>query len=211
MLLGAVMRVNETKGNIIEKSWNILEEEGLVGFSMRKLAKKVDMTVSSLYYHFESKEALFGELINEACGKIAYPIDEKDLDRRLFQYGNNILTVLNEYDQLAQLLMMYPPMSSNYAKLMDNLLMIIDELNISDNYKLYTVNYYLTSIFTFKLDSQNISKSEKQSLIGVSAVGENMAPYLYKYKKAELFGSQEMFEFELNVIINGIKSFEKNL
>ncbi|AWP38380.1 hypothetical protein DXF96_03570 [Heyndrickxia coagulans] len=59
-----------------------------------------------------------------ACGEIEYPIDKKEWDSKLIQYGTNIMKVLNKYDQLAQLLMMYPQMSLNYEKLMDNLLMI---------------------------------------------------------------------------------------
>ncbi len=208
------MKENLTKNVIIEQSWKLLQQEGVAGFSMRKLAKCVDITVSSLYYHFESKEALFNDMIDQACGKIAYPIDEIEWDMRLKKYAENILNILNRYDQLAQLLMMYPPMSSNYGKLMDNLLKIIERLHISDSYKLYTVNYYLNYIFTFKLDNQHVINNEKVKFIEGDGFSESNTPYLYKYKKDGLFkklGSREMFEYGLNVFINGIKNVEKNL
>lgn len=204
------MKENLTKSSIIEQSWKLLQQEGTSGFSMRKLAKCVDVSVSSLYYHYESKEALFHDMIDQACKKVIYPIDEKEWDMRLIKYAENILNILNEYDQLAQLLMIYPPMSSNYGKLMDNLLKVIEGLNLSDSYKLYTINYYLNYIFTFKLDNQNVNSNKKQG----EGFSECDTPYLFKYKKEGLFeklGSREMFEFGLSIFINGIKSFEKNL
>ena len=43
---------------------------------MRKLAKCVDVSVSSLYYHYESKEALFHDMLDQACKKVVYPIEK---------------------------------------------------------------------------------------------------------------------------------------
>lgn len=208
------MREPEGKNKIIEKSWLLLEQEGVSGFSMRKLAKSVGMTVSSLYYHFESKEALFNEMIDQASGKIAYPIDEREWDMRLKKYAENILSVLNKYKQLAQLMMMYPPTSSNYGKLMDNLLKIIEVVNLSEENKLYAINNYLNYILTFKLDSENIASNEKLNFSEVNGFSQSSTPYLYKLKREGFFnklGSHEMFEFGLNIFINGIKALEKNL
>lgn len=208
------MKESISKNKIIEKSWELLKQEGVSGFSMRKLAKSVGMTVSSLYYHFENKEALFNEMIDQASGKIAYPIDEKEWDMRLKKYAENILSVLNRYNQLAQLLMMYPPTSSNYGKLMDNLLKIVERLNLSEENKLYAINNYLNYILTFKLDSENIAANEKLNFPESNGFSESNTPYLYKLKKEGFFnklGSNEMFEFGLNIFINGIKVLEKNL
>lgn len=202
------------KNKIIEKSWELLKQEGISGFSMRKLASIVGMTVSSLYYHFESKEALFNEMIDQASGEIAYPIDEKEWDMRLEKYAENILCVLNKYEELAQLLMMYPPTSSNYGKLMDNLLKIVEGLNLSEENKLYAINNYLNYILTFKLDSQNLVANEKLNFTEGNGFSESNTPYLFKLKRDGFFdklGSHEMFEFGLNIFINGIKVLEKNL
>lgn len=214
MLGENIMKEPVGKTKIIEKSWELLRLEGISGFSMRKLANSVGMTVSSLYYHFESKEALFNEMIDQASGKIAYPIDEKEWDIRLKKYAENILSILNRYDQLAQLLMMYPPTSYNYGKLIDNLLKIVEELNLSEENKLYAINNYLNYILTFKLDSENISANEKLNFAEGNGFSESNTPYLHKLKGEGFFdklGSHEMFEFGLNIFINGIKVLEKNL
>lgn len=214
MLGENLMKEPVGKNKIIEKSWELLKQEGISGFSMRKLANIVGMTVSSLYYHFESKEALFNEMIDQASGEIAYPINEKEWDIRLESYAENILKALNKYNQLAQLLMMYPPTSSNYGKLMDNLLKIVERLNLSEENKLYAINNYLNYILTFKLDSENLAANEKFNFTEGNGFSESNTPYLYKLKRDGFFdklGSHEMFKFGLNIFINGIKVLEKNL
>lgn len=71
------MATQPTKDKIISSSWELLQELPLTEFSMRKLASRLGMTVSSLYYHFSSKEALFAELIDKASLEIIFPANEK--------------------------------------------------------------------------------------------------------------------------------------
>ena len=141
------MATQPTKDKIISSSWELLEELPLTEFSMRKLASRLGMTVSSLYYHFSSKEALFAELIDKASLEIIFPANEKTWQDRLFVYGKNIYAVLESYPNLAQLMMDYPPESENYLRLFDKLLMIVDDLKLSDDHKFYTINLFLLSKF----------------------------------------------------------------
>ncbi|MCJ7842665.1 TetR/AcrR family transcriptional regulator [Lederbergia sp. NSJ-179] len=64
------MKENITKDKIIAASWKLLQQEGLELFSMRKLSKELNLTVSSIYWHFNSKEAIFQELIHQVIGEI---------------------------------------------------------------------------------------------------------------------------------------------
>ncbi|MGL5449467.1 MAG: TetR/AcrR family transcriptional regulator, partial [Lactococcus cremoris] len=132
------MATQPTKDKIISSSWELLQELPLTEFSMRKLASRLGMTVSSLYYHFSSKEALFAELIDKASLEIIFPANEKTWQNRLLVYGKNIYAVLESYPNLAQLMMDYPPESENYLRLFDKLLMIVDDLNLTDDRKFYT-------------------------------------------------------------------------
>jgi len=150
------MATQPTKDKIISSSWELLEELPLTEFSMRKLASRLGMTVSSLYYHFSSKEALFAELIDKASLEIIFPANEKTWQDRLFVYGKNIYAVLESYPNLAQLMMDYPPESENYLRLFDKLLMIVDDIKLSDDHKFYTINLFLNFIYTSKIDSDRL-------------------------------------------------------
>ena len=158
------MATQPTKDKIISSSWELLEELTLTEFSMRKLASRLGMTVSSLYYHFSSKEALFAELIDKASLEIIFPANEKTWQDRLFVYGKNIYTVLESYPNLAQLMMDYPPESENYLRLFDKLLMIVDDLKLSDDHKFYTINLFLNFIYTSKIDSDRLVEQHEKPL-----------------------------------------------
>lgn len=157
------MATQPTKDKIISSSWELLEELPLTEFSMRKLASRLGMTVSSLYYHFSSKEALFAELIDKASLEIIFPANEKTWQDRLFVYGKNIYAVLEAYPNLAQLMMDYPPESENYLRLFDKLLMIVDDLKLSDDHKFYTINLFLNFIYTSKIDSDRLVEQPEKT------------------------------------------------
>lgn len=206
------MATQPTKDKIISSSWELLEELPLTEFSMRKLASRLGMTVSSLYYHFSNKEALFAELIDKASLEIIFPANEKTWQDRLFVYGKNIYTVLESYPNLAQLMMDYPPESENYLRLFDKLLMIVDDLKLSDDHKFYTINLFLNFIYTSKIDSDRLVEQHEKPLSTVKIPLVQLAPFLDKYWRTESLpslGSSESFEFGLQLIISGIEKMLK--
>jgi len=50
------------KEKIIEESLQLLNESGLEGVTLRKLAKRLGVQAPALYWHFKNKEALVNEL-----------------------------------------------------------------------------------------------------------------------------------------------------
>jgi AcrR family transcriptional regulator len=53
----------ELRERILDTARDLLIEQGLEGFSMRKLAAKIDYTPTAIYFHFPDKESLLLELI----------------------------------------------------------------------------------------------------------------------------------------------------
>jgi Transcriptional regulator len=56
-------RKAETRKQILEAGGKLLLSDGFHGFSMRKLAAKVNYTATAIYSHFPDKEALLAELV----------------------------------------------------------------------------------------------------------------------------------------------------
>ena len=92
------MATQPTKDKIISSSWELLEELPLTEFSMRKLASRLGMTVSSLYYHFSSKEALFAELIDKASLEI---ISAGQMVRKIDMTNVFVVDYIEEYGNQA--------------------------------------------------------------------------------------------------------------
>ena len=58
--------MSEQRENILAHACDLYLEEGLEGFSMRKLAKRVGVTAPALYRHFESREQVLVDVVREA-------------------------------------------------------------------------------------------------------------------------------------------------
>jgi AcrR family transcriptional regulator len=61
-----VFTMTEQRENILARACDLYLEEGLEGFSMRQLAKRVGVTAPALYRHFESREQVLLDVVREA-------------------------------------------------------------------------------------------------------------------------------------------------
>lgn len=200
----------KTKNEIVLAAWNLLEEVGLENFSVRKLADKVGKTVSTLYHYFPNKEMVLGELIEMAISDIQFPINTQNWKDKLIEYGKNILIVLNRYPSLAQLLLEIPPQLPNYERLNDQLLMIANDIPIEKKEKLFFVSIYLNFILTFKIDADRLGK-KNSTMPHEDFLYSSSNPFLKSYQDEGFYdylGTEEMFEFGLNLLINGIVNKE---
>jgi AcrR family transcriptional regulator len=50
---------------VLSHARSLLDEEGMYGFSMRRLAARVGVTATALYFHFKDKEEILRELVAE--------------------------------------------------------------------------------------------------------------------------------------------------
>lgn len=56
--------------NILKESKKLLTEVGFGKLSMRKIAKQADVTATSIYLHFDNKEELLLDLIDDSIDKL---------------------------------------------------------------------------------------------------------------------------------------------
>src|SRR5919112_730292 len=59
-------RREATRAEILKVAWELAQEQGLAGFTLRDLADLVGMRAPSLYTHFESKHAIYDAMFGQA-------------------------------------------------------------------------------------------------------------------------------------------------
>jgi AcrR family transcriptional regulator len=59
-------RREATRAEILEAAWELAQEQGLAGFTLRDLAERVGMRAPSLYTHFKSKHAIYDAMFGQA-------------------------------------------------------------------------------------------------------------------------------------------------
>lgn len=62
---------DDTRQRIVTEASQLFRESGFGGFSMRKLASRLDLTATALYRHFEDKERLLASVCVEGFARFA--------------------------------------------------------------------------------------------------------------------------------------------
>lgn len=68
---GRVRAVKDLKrGLILDAARKIFESDGLDGASLRSIASEAGYTPAALYFHFESKEAIYAEVLQDSLARL---------------------------------------------------------------------------------------------------------------------------------------------
>src|SRR4051812_29982734 len=93
---------------ILAAAWELAEEQGLAGISLRDLAARVDLRQPSLYSYFDSKHALYDAMFAEGCRQMLEALGSRPLDgdgpKMLREAGRRFVAVAVENPARAQLL-----------------------------------------------------------------------------------------------------------
>ena len=65
-----------TREKILKTSQQIMKRDGVDGLSMRKIAKKIGIQQSVLYYHLENKQAILVEFMEQLITKMTQEIEQ---------------------------------------------------------------------------------------------------------------------------------------
>jgi AcrR family transcriptional regulator len=63
------------RGLILAAAREVFESEGLEGASLRAIAARAGYTPAALYFHFESKEAIYAELLRASLAELGRAVD----------------------------------------------------------------------------------------------------------------------------------------
>jgi TetR/AcrR family tetracycline transcriptional repressor len=103
------MKIDQTQ--IVAQALVLLNREGLDGFNLRALAKLLNVQPPALYWHMESKAALFALMAAEVYGKaLAAVPDELDWRQWLLCFGRSLRHALLAQRDGARLCAIAPPL-----------------------------------------------------------------------------------------------------
>src|ERR1700745_2876021 len=78
--IGRQRAVSELKrGLILDAARQIFEAEGLDGASLRAIAAAAGYTPAALYFHFESKEAIYAEVLRASLARLGQAVGRATL------------------------------------------------------------------------------------------------------------------------------------
>lgn len=104
--------MSDQRDKILACACELYLEDGLDGFSMRKLAKQVGVTAPALYRHFESKEHVIADVVREAfrefTSTLYHALEGRTPLDRFFMAGQGYLNFALAHPRWYELLFISP-------------------------------------------------------------------------------------------------------
>ncbi|WP_336757982.1 TetR/AcrR family transcriptional regulator C-terminal domain-containing protein [Paenibacillus sp. USHLN196] len=216
-------QISEDK--ILETSWELLAEEGIEKFSMRRLADKLGIQAPSLYWYFKSKQTLYQRLANQISKIILDEFHaEGDWKEQMEGLAVTVRSVLSRYPCSTQLMMMTLPHEPDMIRFTNRMLLCMESTPLEQEQKLQAVLTLVNYVFYFVLDDyqhqRNISAALKEQevlqgeemvslLDSMSEKEAGLFSRMYKNGMFEVMGTDGAFEFGLKLILLGIEQVVK--
>jgi AcrR family transcriptional regulator len=213
----AAPRTPLSRDAIVDAALRVLDEEGLDGVSMRRVAEELETTAGSLYWHVRNKHELLMLVLDRIAGEVELPPpDPERWQEQLKQLGREIRRVMTNHRDIARVTLGTIPVGANMLLVMEWMHGLLRGAGLPDR----------TVALAGDLCALYVGAHAYEESLGLtSPTGEDLPPeetlaMLHDYWKSlpperfphtlalldELFaGSQdERFEFGLDVIVRGL-------
>lgn len=214
-----------SEGKILETSWELLGEEGIEKFSMRRLADRLGIQAPSLYWYFKSKQKLYQRLANQVSGMILEEFhSEGDWKEQLKELAETVRSVLSRHPCSPQLMMMTLPHEPDIIRFTNRMLLCVESTPLEQAEKMQVVTTLLNYVIYFVLDDyqheRNVSAMLKEQetnpgdemirlLNSMSEADAGLFRGMFTNGLFELMGTDVAFEFGVKLILLGIEQVIK--
>lgn len=216
-------QISEDK--ILDASWEILGEEGIEKFSMRRLADRLGIQAPSLYWYFKGKQDLYQRLANQISKIILEEFhSEGDWKEQLTALAVTVRSVLSRYPCSTQLMMMTLPHEPDIIRYTNRMLLCVESTPLEQEQKMQVVTTLANYVYYFVLDDYQHERNvtailkEQKSLPGeemvrlLDSMSEEEAGLFRRMFRNGLFklmGTDRAFDFGLKLILLGIEQVIK--
>ncbi len=120
-----------TRQRVLEAALQLIDRDGLEGFSMRKLGAMLGVEAMSLYNHVENKGALFDGVIEVLVLQVTYPEMPNATPRdELWVYLHSLRDVLRAHPRALPLVATNPFRTPATLAILDRLLATVHRANV---------------------------------------------------------------------------------
>lgn len=210
---------------ILEASWELLGEDGIEKFSMRRLADRLGIQAPSLYWHFKSKQNLYQRLANQVSKIILEEFrSEGDWKEQLTVLAVTVRGVLSRYPCSTQLMMMTLPHEPDIIRFTNRMLLCVESTPLGQEQKMQVVTTLVNYVYYFVLDKyqheRNISAILKEQSVppreemihlldSMSEADAGLFRRMFTNGLFKLMGTDGAFEFGLKLILLGVEQVIK--
>jgi TetR/AcrR family tetracycline transcriptional repressor len=206
------------RGAVVRAALVLLDEAGLEGLSMRRLADSLGVKAASLYWHVKNKEELLGLLADEICAEVREPEASLPWREKLEKLVRENRRVLVRHRDAARVLADTVPTGPNRLRLAEIMLGTLREAGFSRRAAVRAAflltdyaTYFVAEESRFTRAAEQRSSSEEEELARACRYFESLPREEYPLA-VELASyltdrdSEGRFEFGLRVLLDGLES-----
>lgn len=155
---GGSRPVGLTRESIVTAALAAMDRDGIDGFSMRRLANELGVTVQALYWHFDNKDALCLAVVERARDELAaVPLGRGAPIRRLEQHLRALRSHWRAHPSAVALGQKYPP--SAVGAFVDQGVALIEELGLAHDDAVSKHRALVWTVLGFVYIEQGVSES----------------------------------------------------
>lgn len=199
------------KEQIIQVALALLDELGIEGITMRKLARSLDIQAASLYWHFANKQALMDGLADILMEDVARkPMRKNSWDERVRKVANEIRRAMLKHRDGARVFAGTYGITENVLRVGDTLIAALTEAGAPTrlaSWGTFSVLYY---VLGFVMEEQALGPDNGIDMKQRQAAFLKMAgkSYRHAYEAADdIFerNFDQRFGFGLDVLVLGLE------
>jgi AcrR family transcriptional regulator len=216
-----------TQDAITDAAMAIIDEEGVDALNMRKLAEKLGTGAASLYAHVDNKEALLDLVYDRVVGEMLATIPEPDPERwpeQLKQSMRDQRAILESHRDMARISLGRIPTGPNGLPVMERTLRFFEGAGLPERLVVLAPDLialyvdavtYEQSLFMKDLTPEDLGRWVAEMRAFLESVPEELYPTVRRLAgpmtaEGASDGTDERFEFALEVIVRGLQAMAKD-
>jgi AcrR family transcriptional regulator len=215
-----------TREAIVQAALKVLDAEGLDGFSMRRVADKLETGAASLYWHVGSKDGLLDLVMEEVIGEQLDAIpDEPDPEHwqeQLKEVARTARRVILSHRDIVRVSIGRIPMGPNAVRFSERVLAILRAGGVSDELAVQSYLLLMSVLNGFTLDESGWVDNPVETTPPMEEAGGMVSDYLGSLPDDQFSNLKEVaqhfaitdqdaqFELLLDLFVDGLAARAKS-
>ena len=200
---------------IVAAAFRVLDQDGLRGLTMRRVASELDTGAASLYWHIADREQLLQLVVDRVLGEVELP--EPDPTRWAEQIKEVAFATheaFRRHRDVAQATLGRVPMGPNLVRLVEWMLDVLDAAGIPDQEAAWFPDLFGLIIGAQALDDHLAETADPREQAAMQAYVEGLPedryPHLRRAAESLMGGAQRnRFEFAVDLLVRGLSTYAK--
>ncbi len=203
-------RLGLTHRAIIEAAGELLEEHGVSGLTMRRVATRLGVGTMTLYGYFQDKDALLDAIVEASGAEVALPLPGEDWKQSLRELMLALHKQLIEHPFLVELRLRRPIVSPQAMRWTEAALTVLQRAGLSpgqaaEAFRPLFVYTFGHVAFLPRQDERGVVNRARAAVLGLPA-DEYPLVTTAAEELAQVLVGREPYEFGLDLLLDGIEA-----